>query len=68
MPGGWSVQSQRGTEDLQNGRFVQVMEVVVQTTDGTTNTFRIPQGQYTADNVKAIVNEWYERHQAVANL
>lgn len=68
MAKGWRVVSQRGTEDLQNGRFVQVMEVVVQTDDGTSNTFRIPTTQYTATSVAAVVDEWYERHQAVANL
>lgn len=68
MANGWRVVSQRGTEDLVNGKFVPVMEIVVETIDGTTNTFRIPQPQYTAELVRARVEEWYERHQAVADL
>ncbi len=68
MPAGWRVVSQRGTEDIVNGKFVQVMEIVVETTDGATNTFRVPQTQYTAELVKAKVNDWYERYQSVVDL
>lgn len=65
---GWRVVSQRGTEDLVNGRWTQVMVVGVQTDDGTTNDFRIPMAQYTKESVAAEVNAWFERHQDVANL
>ena len=68
MPGGWRVTGQRGAEDLVNGRFVDVMEVSVVTDDGTTKSFRIPLGQYSRDNVKAIVDGWYEHVQAVNDI
>lgn len=62
---GYQVTGQRGTEDLVNGRWQQLMVVSVQTDDGTTKDFRIPEAQYTPDSVKAIIDEWYERQQAV---
>lgn len=68
MADGWRVTGQRGTEDLINGRLVPVMEVNVATDDGTTRQFRVPEALYTADKVKALVDEWYERHGAVAAL
>jgi len=68
MANGWRVTGQRGTEDIVNGKFVPVMEVSVSTDDGTTNTFRVPQAQYTPKSVAAIVDEWFERHQGVAGL
>lgn len=68
MANGWRVTGQRGTEELVNGRFVDVMVVSVLTDDGTAVDFRVPRAQYTADNVSAQVDEWYERHQGVANL
>lgn len=68
MADGWRVTGQRGTEEPINGKFQAVMEVNVVTDDGTTNTFRIPTTRYGAEAVKAMVDEWFERHQAVANL
>lgn len=68
MANGWRVIGQRGTEDLIGGRLVPVMEVNIQTDDGTTNQFRVPVAQYTAEGVKALVDEWYERHQEIASL
>lgn len=68
MANGWRVTGQRGTEDLINGRLAPVMEINVETTNGTTVQFRVPTAQYTADGVKALVDEWYERHQAVVGL
>lgn len=68
MAEGWRVTGQRGTEDLQNGHFVDVMEINVVTDDGTTKTFRVPTTKYSPTSVHAIVQEWYERQQAVHNL
>lgn len=65
---GWQVVSQRGTEDLVNGRWTEIMIVTVQTADGTTKDFRIPQANYTTEGVAAIVDEWAERQKAIANL
>lgn len=68
MAGGWRVTGQRGTEDYVSGRWGQVMIVSVETDDGTTRDFRIPAAQYTADNVTAIVDDWYAHQQAIASL
>lgn len=65
---GWRVVSQRGTEDLVNGRWTDVMIVSVQTDDGTTKDFRIPAANYTVEGVAAEVEAWAERQKAVANL
>jgi predicted nucleotide-binding protein (sugar kinase/HSP70/actin superfamily) len=64
----WRITSARGTEDLIGGRFVPVMEYTVMTVDGATNTFRTPTAQYSAESVRATVDEWYERHAAVMGL
>lgn len=68
MPNGWQVTGQRGTSDLINGRLTPCMQVDVRTDDGTEKSFLIPDAQYTADKVEAIVGDWYERHQAIAGL
>lgn len=68
MANGWRVTGQRGTQDIQNGRLVAAMEVNVVTDDGTEKTFMVPEGSYTPESVAAIVDAWYERQQAVANL
>lgn len=68
MANGWRVTGQRGSEDLVNGRWTDVMIVSVATDDGTTKDFRIPEARYTPENVSAIVNEWFEKHQGVANI
>lgn len=68
MPNGWRVTGTRGTDDLVGGRLVQVMEVQIETDDGATNIFRVPAAQYTPDTVRAVVNEWYDRHRAIINL
>lgn len=68
MAEGWRVTSQRGTDDVVNGQFIRVMLVAVTTDQGVTNEFRVPLSQYTPENVKAIVDEWFERTQGVANL
>lgn len=68
MAQGWRVVGQRGTTDIANGRLVRVMEVHVATDDGTEQTFNIPEAQYTAEGVAAIVGAWYERQQQIANL
>jgi len=68
MANGWQVTGQRDSEDLVNGRFVPVMVVSVLTDSGTPMTFRIPVTRYSGPAVEALVTEWYERHQAVANL
>lgn len=68
MANGWRVTGQRGTDDVVNGRFVRVMLIDVVTDDGTSTQFRVPEAQYTAVNVEATVNAWYEHQQAVAQL
>ena len=69
MAQGWRVVSQKGTERLQPGaRWEQVMEVTVVTDAGTSKTFDIPLGSYTADYVRATVDDWYAHEQAVNNL
>ncbi len=48
----WQVVSQRQTSDITpDGRFIEVMEVVVQLVSGTTITERIPIDQYTPEVV-----------------
>lgn len=47
---------------------MQVMIVNVQTDDGTTKEFRIPEAKYTVESVNALISEWYEKQQAIANL
>ena len=50
----WSVVSQRQSSDITpDGRFIEVMEVVVETITGTTITERIPLAQYEPDLVAA---------------
>lgn len=68
MPNGWRVVGQRGTSDIVAGRLVDVMEVTVQTDDGTERSFKVPEALYTKENVEAQVNAWYEQHQAIAGL
>lgn len=65
---GYRVTGARGSEDPVNGRFVPVMVVSVVTDNGDTNEFRVPASQYTPDNVKAIIDTWYEQHQGVMDL
>ena len=49
----WQVVSQRQTSDITpDGRFIEVMEVVVQLDSGTTITERIPIEQYTPEVVQ----------------
>ncbi len=49
----WQVVSQRQTSDITpDGRFIEVMEVVVQLDSGTTITERIPTDQYTPEVVQ----------------
>lgn len=52
----WRVVSQRQTSDITpDGRFVDVMEVSVETTSGTMITVRIPTDQYSAEVAGAII-------------
>ncbi len=68
MANGWRVTGQRGTQDIVNGRLTPAMEVAVVTDDGTEKMFLIPEANYTADRVAAIVNAWYEQQQSIAGL
>lgn len=68
MAQGWSVVGQRSSDDLVGGKFTQVMIVNVLTDDGTTKEFRIPEAKYTPESVRALIEEWYEKQQAVAGL
>ncbi|KKN00276.1 hypothetical protein LCGC14_1139370 [marine sediment metagenome] len=52
----WRVVSQRQTSDITpDGRFVDIMEVSVETVTGTTITVRIPTDQYSADAARAMI-------------
>ena len=69
MAEGWRVIGQRSTERyMPNGQFEDVAEVTVQTERGTTRTFVVPAGMYSATYVKALVDEWVEREKAVHEL
>jgi hypothetical protein len=69
QPNGWRVTNQRHTERyMPSGNFEDVVEVTVQSTDGTYKTLIVPAGQYTPDTVIALANDWAERHAAVASL
>lgn len=65
----WTVVSQKYTEKyMQNGTFQKVVVVGVQADDGSYADIDVPQAQYTADNVKALINDWYAQHVAVRDL
>lgn len=68
MAQGWRITGQRGSDEPINGRFQRVMVIGVQTDDGTTTEFRVPEAQYTPTAVAALIEDWYERQQAIANL
>lgn len=67
-PNGWRVLRQNPTERFIASDFVDVVEVTVQATDGTTNTLIVPAAQYTRDNVIAFGNAWAEKHYDVASI
>jgi hypothetical protein len=67
-PNGWRVIRQNPTERFLGGDFVDVVEVTLQASDGTTNTLIVPAARYTRDNVIALGNQWIEQHNAVASI
>lgn len=65
----WQVVSQRQTSDITpDGRFIEVMEVVVQTVTGSTLTVRIPVDQYGPDTAQQIIEKRVSDVLAVENL
>lgn len=65
----WSVVGQKyGEKYMPNGTFQKVVTVSVQADDGAYADIDIPQAQYTTDNVKAQIEDWYEKHVAVRGL
>lgn len=65
----WTVVSQRyGEKYMPNGTFQKVVTVGVQAEDGSYADIDVPQAQYTADNVKALIADWYASHVAVRDL
>ena len=65
----WTVVSQKYTERyLQNGQFNDVVVVGVQADDGSYADIIIPQAQYTEENVRAQINDWYAKHLAVRGM
>lgn len=69
MADNWQVVTQRQTSDITpDGRFVEVMEVVVQLDSGTTITERIPIDQYSAENAEQRIEARVAEVLAVENL
>lgn len=64
----WQVIDQKYTERYMNNRFVDVVVVTVQASDGVTADLIIPQAQYTKDNVTAQAENWYATHADIAGL
>lgn len=65
----WQVVSQRQTSDITaDGRFIEVMEVVVQLVSGSTITERIPIDQYTPEVVQERIDARVADVLAVENL
>lgn len=65
----WQVVTQRQTSDITpDGRFIEVMEVVVQLVSGTTITERIPIDQYSAAVAQARIEARVADVLAVENL
>lgn len=66
---GWHITGQRRTEQMDaNGNFGPVVLVSMKTDGGTTATFDIPDKLYNAQYVQATIQEWVDRHDAVAAL
>ncbi len=69
MADNWQVVSQRQTSDITpDGRFIEVMEVVVQLVSGTTITERIPLDQYTPEVAQQRIEARVADVLAVENL
>lgn len=69
MAGTWQVVSQKYTERyMPNGQFVDVVVVGVQADDGAYADIVIPQAQYSPDNVRAQIEQWYAQHVAIRGL
>lgn len=69
MADNWQVVTQRQTSDITpDGRFIEVMEVVVQLDSGTTITERIPIDQYTPDVVRERIEARVDAVIEVENL
>jgi hypothetical protein len=65
----WHVVSQRQTSDITaDGRFVQVMEVTVETASGTTFSIRVPEAAYDEDSVRQLIEARVAQILAVENL
>lgn len=69
MADGYRVLPQRQTSQLtRDGRFVEVMEVPVETDGGSSFTLYIPTDKYTLDYVRNAIQERLAHTQAVENL
>lgn len=65
----WRVVSQNATERFApGGKFEPVVEVTIETVRGTSKTFNVPEGMYSATYVKNLVDEWVSREEQVHNL
>lgn len=65
----WRVLTQRATERFTaGGKFEGVVEVTIETVRGTTKTFAVPEGLYSAEYVRNLVDEWVSREAAVQDL
>jgi basic membrane lipoprotein Med (substrate-binding protein (PBP1-ABC) superfamily) len=64
----WQVVSQRQSSQLVNGQFTEVMVVTFRTSDGVTGDVSVPLSQYSADNVKQLIDARVQKIAAVHSL
>lgn len=69
MASTWRVVNQRQYEELTGaGTFVPVIEVTFETTNGVVGSVKIPERQYTEDNVRQVIDAKAKVMLAVDNL
>ncbi len=69
MAQGWQIVAQRQTTDLTpDGRFVDIMEITAETTEGVTFTLKVPLSAYTPESVAQQASARAAQISAVHNL
>jgi hypothetical protein len=69
MPQGWHVVQQRQTTDLTpDGRFVDIMEITVETVELVTFTLKVPISSYSPETVAQLASARAAQISAVHNL
>jgi hypothetical protein len=69
MPQGWKVVQQRQTTDLTpDGRFLDIMEIMVETVEGVTFTLKVPVSAYSPETVAQLASARAAQISAVHNL